>query len=105
MSKSSDQGQLTDLIKEMDKVNVDISSAPSSVNFKNLIQDLVESNSQQFSFMISSRSDSINQRKIERIYSKNEIRQMVSQNLIDEYQHQNIIDAVTEYLYGIHISV
>ncbi len=42
-------------------------------------------------------------RKIERIYSKQEIRNIVCTNLIKEYQNTQIIDAVTNYLYSLHV--
>ncbi|EKD50987.1 MAG: hypothetical protein ACD_62C00375G0002 [uncultured bacterium] len=43
-------------------------------------------------------------RKIERIYSKGEIRELVCRHLIPAYQHEYIIQAVTNYLYTIHVS-
>lgn len=97
-------------VRDLDRLDVRIdptrfqSVGQQSVplNFKKITQDLVESHFQEFSFVISG-PNFFHARKIERIYSKNEIRQMVCDHLIGEYQLQPIIDAVTDYLYGIHV--
>lgn len=73
------------------------------VNFKNLARDLLDNNIKQFAFLFSSDKEDLNQRRVERVYSKNEIRDMVTKNLIAEYHHEQIIDAVTDYLYSMHM--
>ena len=97
--------------QSLDKIKVEIKENElasglnrQSVNLKALTKDLVESNLNKFSFIFSPRVYSLNQRKIERIYSKKEIRQLVCDHLIPEYQHEQIINAVTEYIYGVHVS-
>jgi hypothetical protein len=43
-------------------------------------------------------------RKVERIYSRREIKELVKENLITEYQLDSIIDAVSDILYKWHVS-
>lgn len=74
------------------------------LDLKNLTRDLVQNNMNQFSFLLKRDESFAGQRKIERIYSKNEIRNLVCQNLIPLYQNDTIINAVTDYLYSIHVT-
>ena len=71
------------------------------LDLKSLARNLVENNLSEFSFLFSKRPET-QKRKIERIYSRNEIRHLVCGHLISQYQHDQIIDAVTDFLYGMH---
>lgn len=106
-NKNTKDFDLDKFVSDLEKVQVHIKEKEfnsNNINLKNLTKDMVQSNINQFSFVLSSRASGINDQKIERIYSKNEIREMVCANLIPEYQHEIIINAVTEYIYGIHVS-
>jgi Zn-dependent M32 family carboxypeptidase len=69
-----------------------------------LAKELVQQNTNKFSTLFSIYEDGVTKRRVERIYSRQEIRKLVQDNLISEYQNDSIIDAVTEYLYGVHVS-
>lgn len=89
---------------ESKNVALRVGDDSSAVDLKKLTADLLKNNTRQFSFLINSEMSNATHR-IERIYSRTEIRNLVCANLISLYQHDNIIDAVTDYLYGIHVSV
>lgn len=75
-------------------------------DIKAITQQLIRSNVPKFSFVVSGGSRQVGRlRKIEHVYSKNEIKELVREHLIAEYQQERIIEAVTDYLYGIHVSV
>jgi len=109
------QSGLDQFVEDLEKVHINIKeqevwrdvkkSGKTNPNLKALTKNLVENNLSKFSFILSSHTTVMNQRNIERIYSKNEIRQMVCEYLIPEYQHDMIINAVTEYIYGIHVQI
>lgn len=69
-----------------------------------LARDLIENNERQFAFLKPQHTERRNDRKIERVYSKNEIRHMVESNLIAAYQREDIISGVTEYFYKLHMT-
>lgn len=79
-------------------------SGNTNVNYKMLAKELVQQNTNKFSTLFSVYENGVTKRRIERIYSRKEIRKLVEENLISEYQNDSIIDAVTEYLYGVHVS-
>lgn len=103
-SSSLKNSEIESFVSGLTDVNVSLSTAQvPRINLKNLTRDLIEGNSGKFSFLINSRPHG-SPRKIERVYSRDEIRKLVQGNLIATYQHENIIDAVTDYLYGIHVT-
>lgn len=79
-------------------------SGNTNVNYRHVARDLVKTNTQKFSTLFSVYEDGVSKRKIERLYSRNEIRKMVWDNLITEYRKDPIIEAVTQYLYGVHVA-
>ena len=91
---------LQKFVKDLENVN--LSQLGVDANLKRITRNLVQENPQTFSFVIAGPSR-LNERKVERIYSKGEIKRLVCEHLIHEYQNEPIINAVTEYLYGVHI--
>ncbi|MBF0105112.1 MAG: hypothetical protein HQM16_07265 [Deltaproteobacteria bacterium] len=99
-------------INGLEKVNIKITEkevwagvdTKKQKSLKTLAKNVVESDIKQFSFILNPAENHTEKRKIERIYSKNEIRKMVCEHLIRDYQHEKIINAVTDYIYGIHVS-
>lgn len=91
---------LKKFVRDLENLNLDPQGL--DVNLKSITQNLVKDNLASFTFVIAGPSH-LNERKIERIYSKNEIKKLVCTHLISEYQNDTIINAVTEYLYGVHV--
>ncbi|MBU0506241.1 hypothetical protein KJ708_09630, partial [bacterium] len=83
------------MLAEIVDANDHLSSVAKSINS---IQ------TQQLKGLMFAEQSTIQQRTIERIYSRQEIKKIVIENLILEYQHDYIIEAVTEYLYSLHVS-
>jgi hypothetical protein len=85
----------TRTLAEIVDANDNLSSVAKSINS---IQ------TQQLKGLMFAEQSTTQHRRIERIYSKQEIKNIVIENLILEYQHEYIIEAVTEYLYSLHVS-
>ena len=85
--------------------NAEIQVGGKSFDLKGITQALVQNNFSQFGGMFTAMAHRAGlKRKVERIYSRREIRELVKENLIPEYQLDSIIDAVSDILYKWHVS-
>lgn len=69
-----------------------------------LFQEMMDHHNNQLSFVVESSVQRTATHKIERVFSRKEIRTMVQENLIDLYQNDEIIEAVTDVFYSWHVS-
>lgn len=85
--------------------NTEVRVGGKSFDLKSITQALVQDNFNQFGGMFTAMAHRADQkRKVERIYSRREIKELVKENLIPEYQLDSIIDAVSDILYKWHVS-
>lgn len=74
--------------------------AGASIDLPQLARELVSNNIRQFAGLFGQVAFERN-KKIKRVYSKEEIRKIVLGCLIEEYQIPDIINAVTDYLFDL----
>jgi len=105
--------KLDRFLENLDRIKVDFkesevdkqcSKAKKSLgSVKTLTGHLVQDNYSLFTDVLPPEITGKKSKAIERVYSKNEIRELVCQCLIPEFQNEDIINAVTDYLYGVHV--
>lgn len=85
--------------------NAEFQVGGKSFDLKSITRSLVKDNFNQFGGMFTAMAHRADQkRKVERIYSRREVKELVKENLIPEYQLDTIIDAVSDILYKWHVS-
>lgn len=100
---------LIDLMAEKRKLSQSkkktlLSESSEDQSLKKLVNEMMEHHNHQLNFVIQDSVETPSQHKVERVYSRKEIRKLVQENLIPTYQHDEIIEAVTDVFYSWHVS-